>query len=358
MSEPPPASCAVCGKKQSLLLCSACRVIHYCSSDHQIKHRPGHKAACNTIKKAKQLVETEEARLRKTELDCAVALSFATYKYAKSLYTARALLFQALTSIDTKASLQAQLDDLHRLFLLGPHHVLFARYYLPALMIRLGKDQECYDLIKWFRAAIDIPDEDWATETSLGVTVKDADPFQPDRIAIGGQSELDLKIHQALVKVRLCLDVEALHSLSEAIKPYVLQTSIIASKPEIVEANDHKADGTALIGILLVQLSFLMLMVHSENPHFWAALTSPSALDYSKQRLQMDSCIDKSWKSNSPEMAEALVKMNIDAWLSTPRALDFVREKWGTILRNNEKHGIPMPRDPFSNPMPGNCPAM
>lgn len=263
----------------------------------------------------------------------------------------------------------------HSLLLLQPpdqtsprsqtHYVPFARYYVPALMIRLGKDQECYDLVKWFRSLINVKGENWATETRLGVTVKNADAFEPDKISIGGRSELDLKIHKVLIKVRILLDIEALHNLAEAvgtrlpgdmvakIKPYVLRTSMVAKNRELLEAGDHKASETSMLGIVEIQLCFLMLMVHSENPYFWPTLFSPQALKYRNHPLVVNMFEDKSWTSNSPGLAVALVRMTIGAWVSTPGALDFVRKQWDTIMRSNKEHNIPMPRDPCSNPMPG-----
>lgn len=355
MCGPPPPSCAICNKNQGLLLCTACKIVHYCCRDHQIEHRPAHKEACDAIKRANKNFEIQESRLRLTEIDCATALSLPTYKFGKNLENARAAPFEALTAVETKASLEAQFEDMHRLFLLGPHTVPFARYYVQSLMLRLGKDQECYDLIVWFRSVIDTHPLDWASESQYGVTVKGADPLEAYRIAIGGQTELDLKINRALIKARLCIDWDTIKDMaakgatkvsgesSTKIQPHVFESSIVANNPKIF---DDK--GEFFGGIMRVQTYMMLAFVTAENKHYWPALFAPDALTNRSKRFKVESFIDKSWASHSPELAKALVDLTIDAWLSTPKAFDFMREEYERMMRLEKEENIPLPHDPFS----------
>ena len=58
-----PSGYGTCGKKQDLLLCSGCKVMPYCSHEHQANHRPWHKTACNAIKKCRVAMQNEESTL-------------------------------------------------------------------------------------------------------------------------------------------------------------------------------------------------------------------------------------------------------------------------------------------------------
>ena len=56
--------CQLCSNSQSLLRCSSCKVVRYCSKDHQVSDWPQHKSACSGIKKARILMNREEQKLR------------------------------------------------------------------------------------------------------------------------------------------------------------------------------------------------------------------------------------------------------------------------------------------------------
>ncbi|KAJ5491569.1 hypothetical protein N7539_003136 [Penicillium diatomitis] len=59
-----PSGCAVCGHQDDLFICSGCKALPYCGRDCQIADRPAHKAACSAIKKARNVMATEEQKLR------------------------------------------------------------------------------------------------------------------------------------------------------------------------------------------------------------------------------------------------------------------------------------------------------
>jgi hypothetical protein len=56
--------CDVCGTKAHLSRCSGCRVVWYCGREHQVSAwDAGHKLPCSAIKKARNKMEREEAKL-------------------------------------------------------------------------------------------------------------------------------------------------------------------------------------------------------------------------------------------------------------------------------------------------------
>lgn len=53
-----------CHQRDGLKRCGACRVVQYCSVDHQKAYRPAHKFYCGLIKKAHEKLAREEMALR------------------------------------------------------------------------------------------------------------------------------------------------------------------------------------------------------------------------------------------------------------------------------------------------------
>ncbi|CAG8183224.1 unnamed protein product [Penicillium salamii] len=64
MNVPLPDGCGVCGKEDNTRLCTGCRVMPYCSVEHQSFHRPEHKSDCNRIKKCSDAMKLQEKILR------------------------------------------------------------------------------------------------------------------------------------------------------------------------------------------------------------------------------------------------------------------------------------------------------
>jgi hypothetical protein len=63
-------ACANCGKEESKMICSACRLVKYCGKDCQIEHRRRHKQACK--KRAAELHEEALFRVPPKAKDCPI----------------------------------------------------------------------------------------------------------------------------------------------------------------------------------------------------------------------------------------------------------------------------------------------
>ncbi|KAF3030462.1 hypothetical protein E8E15_004795 [Penicillium rubens] len=71
----------------------------------------------------------------------------------------------ALTFVCNVESVQAQLDTLMENLRLCRGDNIGSRDLVPGLMIRLDRDQECYDFLKWWATSAKDPKYNWADPT-------------------------------------------------------------------------------------------------------------------------------------------------------------------------------------------------
>lgn len=140
-----------------LLLCSACRAVRYCSSEHQAAHRPRHKTTCNRIKKARTKLTQEDDAVRNAVPNFAVpANAFETHAgrfwgvmSTRDYMLARCSLADLLHTLGTLDGVHEALVHMQDMLRLCRSDNLGLRSIVPALMLRLDLDQECYDFTEW-----------------------------------------------------------------------------------------------------------------------------------------------------------------------------------------------------------------
>lgn len=139
----------------------------YCCREHQKSDWKSHKADCHIIKEASGKLEAEDHHLRTHSCEhgdlCTPPDPFGTSvgrfgAFAGGLVylRARRAFIRALLTQTTKEAVELALR--HSLEMLRLDHVDTAqvRRLVPALYLRLGRDQECYDFIKsWYFARQD-----------------------------------------------------------------------------------------------------------------------------------------------------------------------------------------------------------
>lgn len=111
---------------------------------------------------------------------------------------ARASLANSMVSIDTVESAEAQLEHFMDMLRLCRNDNLGVRDIIPGLMLRLNKDQECCDFIKWWADADEWSAKNW--------NKKHADAFEP---VDGSNNFYDLCHSVCLIalKIKLLLDL-------------------------------------------------------------------------------------------------------------------------------------------------------
>ncbi len=213
--------CPLCSRpaeSSRLLRCSACRAVRYCSPEHQAAHRPEHTSICNKIKNARTKLAQEEHEVRNATPDFMTpANAFETsighfwgILSTRDYMRARYALLSQLVLLGTFDGVNESREHLQDMLRLCRSDNMGLRSILPAILLRLDLDQECYDFIKWWETC---PDEhyDWG-DTSLpyldlrGADVLE-DPTWVTRLKFGDLNHL---VSLLILKLKMLVDVRNL----------------------------------------------------------------------------------------------------------------------------------------------------
>lgn len=293
------SGCPVCYPKlrpqTQLLLCSGCKVVHYCGAEHQKKHRPEHQAACKSIIKSREKLEKEEATLRAHPGDVFLPSNvfengvgrfwglIDTRDYMRARFAAA----DALLQINTIKAVEKALAHFQDMLRLCRSDNLGVRDIVPGLLLRLGREQECYDFLKWW-AIID--DEhhynghyDWADVSLPYLDICGADAFEPVD-AFASHLNLSQLVILALLKLHLHLDIESydtecMDPVSSCFSWPPPPTAFMRPIGEIVQKKVGTITSSNVPEVsesLKDQYQALFRMVHKANPYFWEALVDAS----------------------------------------------------------------------------------
>ncbi|KKA18019.1 hypothetical protein T310_8033 [Rasamsonia emersonii CBS 393.64] len=265
-----PAGCGVCGKTENLLRCSRCKVMAYCSREHQVAHHTEHKSACSAVGKKRAILDAEEQKLRshpdnffKNDVG-----HFWGIWETRDYMSARFALVEALRKIKTHDAVQQQLD--HALDLLR--------------LCRSDNMAECYDFVKWWSTTGNDADYDWGDMKLPYLDIKNADAFEPVEYLCSGFPDLSHLVAITLLKIRLMLDLMALEDpatvnekypreIFHATRPSAPRSPIVTGNKDIMERKDQRA----FIDKLAEQVDFLYKTVNKANKHFWPSLLNPGS---------------------------------------------------------------------------------
>ncbi|KAL9004492.1 MAG: hypothetical protein Q9188_002694 [Gyalolechia gomerana] len=149
--------CSFCSSPKGLSRCAACKVTPYCSREHQVQDRDKHAPACKAVKRSTGLVEHKEQKLRNSPEDFWTPANpfdthvghFWSVLSTRDYMRARYGLVDALLKINTFDAVRAAAYHVRDMFRLCRSDNMGMRDLLPALYLRLGRDQEAYDFVKW-----------------------------------------------------------------------------------------------------------------------------------------------------------------------------------------------------------------
>ncbi|KAF2963868.1 hypothetical protein GQX73_g9699 [Xylaria multiplex] len=279
------SGCPVCYQnlrsQTQLLLCSGCKVVHYCSAGHQKDHRPKHKAACRSIVESRAKLEKEEAILRahpgNNIFENGVG-RFWGLTETRGYMRARFAAADALLQIDTIKAVEGALAHFQDMLRLCRSDNLGVRDIVPSLLLRLGREQECYDFLKWW-AVID-DEHDWGNVSLPYLDTCGADAFEAvDTFA--SRLSLSQLVILTLLKVRLYLDIGVYDpeylDFGSSWPPTPTGITrpigkIVRKKVRTISDFDVPDISESLKG----QYQALFRLVHKKNPHFWEALADAS----------------------------------------------------------------------------------
>jgi uncharacterized protein YoxC len=242
---------------------------------------------------------------------------------------ARFALVRCMGVIQNVQSIQAQLDHLMDMLRLCRSDNMGVRHLVPGLMLRLHKDQECYDFIKWWAVVSANSQYDWGDTDLPYLDIKNADVFESVEPFRRKFPDLSHLVCLALLKVKLLFDLlrleESTSSLGQTVPREILdliQSSIPQSPIVLASRNIMTGDSDtrrALIEKLKKQVDDVFEAVQKANEHFWPAL-----IDDGGQYNEMPAA----YSMGSVEEMKLVLHYNYDAWLETPGAIDWIASKY------------------------------
>lgn len=313
-----------------LLRCGACQVVKYCGQPHQVADRSRHKVQCNPIKEQKAKVAAEEAKLRANPgedtddvnpFDNSVG-RFWLFKSTRPYMSARFDLISAILNVRTGEAVEAALSHALDLLRLCRGDNQGVRSYVPALYLRLGRDQEAYDFIKWYAVG---PDShyNWHDTSLPYLNLHDQDAFE----AVFEKTHyynVSFTVALTLIKIRLMKDLESLqkflqknpNATGEARYDYLQEeamSDILLKRPDIVALDNYQE--------LIVQLRSQILQLYKkakeQNPHFWPGIQNPNLYAYDVPSI---------YSPGTREEAVLVFRQSWYSWSETEPAIQYVRD--------------------------------
>ncbi|KAF4947816.1 hypothetical protein FSARC_13878 [Fusarium sarcochroum] len=201
----------------SLLRCGGCQVVKYCGQPHQKADRPRHKVQCIPIKQTKDKVTEEEAKLRANPgedtdgnpFDNAVGI-FYFVPSTRPYMQARFDYISAILNVRTGEAVEVALDQSLDMLRLSRADNLSVRSQVPALYLRLGRDQDAYDFIKWYAVERDTK-YNWDDMSLPFLNLHEEDAFEAI-IEKPHYTDLSHVVASTLIKIRLMKDLEGLRA--------------------------------------------------------------------------------------------------------------------------------------------------
>jgi MYND finger len=316
----------------TLLRCQGCHIAHYCGRDHQAADRESHKLVCNAVKKAQQKLDLEETKLRNLPPDTFTparlfeehAGHFWGILGTRNYMRARYVLIEALLKAKTYAAVKAAHDHAMDCLRLCRSDNMGVRDMLPALKLRLGRDQECYDFIKWYATTGQKGDYNWSDLNNPFLDLKGEDVFEKlPANTTHKYANLPHTVALTLHKLRLKLDLRVLQqsSIIGSKVPQEIMDNIrervvgdlVSRRKDIMDAMDL----APLNKDLDTQIQALIKGVETQNPQFWDGLFQP--------KKHLAARIEAYSPGSVQEMQRAL-HFSFDSWTETPGAMDLMRE--------------------------------
>ncbi|KAK5987035.1 hypothetical protein PT974_11151 [Cladobotryum mycophilum] len=333
-------ACEVCQKKVGLLRCSGCKVVCYCRQEHQISDRARHKEGCVAVRRALRQADKEETALRNLPADMFTPDNIFETGVGRfwGIHETRPYMRARLGVVDTTLeyfapaggyakAVQIALDHLVDMIRLSRSDNMGVRSQIPALYIRLGRDQEAYDFMKWYATSGRNPRYNWGNMDLPFLDVKDAN-FLESVGAWANRDFLDVShsIAVTLIKVRVLLDLQTLQNATRAFQETMTQEIIDTIRDQmpgsIVKSHSHLVRSTPEelshhIETVKAQIKELYQAVTLSNPHYWPAmLNNPAATMADRPSM---------YSLGSKEEAYLTVGYNWPAWAETPGAIDVIR---------------------------------
>ncbi|KAI0965542.1 hypothetical protein F4678DRAFT_452347 [Xylaria arbuscula] len=335
-----------------LLRCGGCRAFRYCGREHQAAHRPQHKLACTKIKNARSKLAREDHEVRNAAPDFMTpANAFETcvgqfwgILSTRDYMRARFALARLLYLLGTLDGVGEGLEHLQDMLRLCRSDNLGVRNIMPALMLRLDLDQECYDFMKWWATCDPNGTYNWGDMTLPYLSIHGANVLEETDFLLGKYANLDYVVALLLLKLKLLVDILNLKvtrkvlalrhlpfELRDQIERDVVRSPLSAKVQKEPPESLYETETKLLIDIRQLGKT---LMKNSES--FLISLLDPEdALTY-----QPSAYTHGSWE----EMA-IVMQNSYAAWWETEGVLDLLKDAHVCAARDLEDEDDGLPRD-------------
>lgn len=211
--------CQSCFKRaEKLLLCTGCRAVRYCDREHQTGDWAKHKAFCNQVRRARASVTKEEGLIRDAiEDDWTPANAFETsvgrfwgFRNTRKYMTARFALADLIGNVGSQDGAVEALDHLTDMLRLCHKDNQGLRDHVPSLMLRLDRDQECYDFIKWWATKGADAGESPGAPKAPYTELQGADVLEPPSFIGSFAFSLSHAASLLLLKLKLLIDIRSI----------------------------------------------------------------------------------------------------------------------------------------------------
>lgn len=193
-------------------------------------------------------------------------------------------------NIRTGEAVEAALANLLDMLRLCRGDNMGVRSHIPALYLRLGRDQEAFDFLKWYADAS--PEFDWNDVEKPMLDVKGADAFAPVEVERSGLGmDLSFKLALLLVKARLFVDVSLLEGFLQKLgkdapadKMEIVEeeamTDILPNRRDIVDSSDY----TSIMAGLRRQMVDIYTDIMKHNKYIIPGLENPARYSAAQPR--------------------------------------------------------------------------
>ncbi|KAL8655723.1 MAG: hypothetical protein Q9210_000704 [Variospora velana] len=330
--------CSFCSSSNNLSPCDACKVILYCSREHQVSDRERHAPECKVIECARAVLEREEQTVYDEPGDglFVPANPFETsvgYFWGiietRDYMQARLTLVEAILKVKTFDAVESAAHHLRDMIRLSRMDDMRVRDLLPALYLRLGRDQDAYDFVKWYITTDHEALFDFGDVHLPYLDIVDADVFESPTYLWAKYHNLAYLASVALLKIRLLSDLVALLNvdyltaklppeLLDRVKYYIPSTGTVRNNSKVMTSTDY----TSLIATLSSQVDEIYVAISKINEYFWPALLNPGAHLTARPNTYSS--------PGSEGDMQLQLQHCYDAWKETPGSIDFIRTMHGT----------------------------
>ncbi|KAJ9210657.1 hypothetical protein DTO166G4_7717 [Paecilomyces variotii] len=328
------AQCSATGRK--LLRCSGCRAVHYCNREHQTVHFILHKSVCKQIKKARAILAEEDRRVRNATPDFMTPANafethvghfwgiFNTRGYMRARFE---LAWDHLLPLGTFDSVHEALEHLLDMLRLCRADNLGIRDIVPAIMLRLDRDQECYDFVKWWATCDPDGDYNWGDMTLPYLNISGADVLEDPGFLLGEFPNLNHIIAVLILNLKLLVDIRNLKItrkilLTRTRLPFELREAIeLAVIRSPLSAKFQRESTVSLLKIeseLVKKARKLGMAAVTINPYFIlpSLLEPDNACNFIPEVTESGGC---------DEMAQAM-QYSYATWWETEGILDLLND--------------------------------